>query len=232
MMLMSTFVSYWNISNTYFHPPIVKATNDILTTNNKLSYKQFYFLEMLVRYCYIDKSFQEYALNNLIELVIDNLAHLHVETKMIISCLAIKHQNIHKIILDVLSREQSFSSFGLTVYDATAIVSDFKNMNLEWPQIIPKNNRLSFVEFVIDNIDNAKLKKLLKISITKREYLTMFYDEKLIFEQDFFSSDDYHRFRYWMITSSPHDDILYHKLFNTNLINNGDTFLVARNNFM
>lgn len=150
---------------------------------------------------------------------------------MIVSCLAITHPKIDKIIYNLLSDQSSFNCSELTTYNATSKPSDLKNIDPEWTQLIPRDSGLSYVTFIIKNTKHKQLQKLLKISITKKEYLILFVDDKLITVKDFLTLNDYHRFRYWLITSAP-NEMLYHKLFRTDLIKDSELYLIARENFI
>jgi len=123
----------------------------------------------------------------------------------------------------------------LFIYNEQNKVSDIRKadscISSTWIELIPNSKPLAFVTYMFENIQSKVLKKLLKIALLKREYISLFVEEKLITGKDFLNLDDYIRFKYWMMTS-PNDDVLYHRLFDTSLIPNSAKYVLARNNFI
>jgi len=235
MVLLSEFISFWDISHQYYSPKIVEATCEIFENPNKLLDNRFYFLEMIIKYCNSNPSFNIYARNNLIDVIINNLNLLSIETKIIICYLSVNHPKIDNILYNILIDKKSFNYDKLFIYNEINTVINireaYKCISSTWIELIPYSKSLSFVTYMSENIQNKVLKKLLKISVLKREYLIVLFVEKLITKKDFLVTNDYHKFIHWILTSS-NDDILYHKLFNMSFLSNSTTYLSVRNNFI
>ena len=235
MVLLSEFISLWDISHQYYSPKIIEATCEIFENATKLLNTRFYFLEMMIKYCNSNPSFNIYARNSLIKITINNLKLLCIETKIIICYLFVDHPEIDSILYNILIDKKSFNYEKLHIYNEINKILNIKEAdnrsNSTWIELIPDSKSLTFVTYMSENIQDKVLKKLLKISMLKREYLIVLSVEKLITEKDFLVMDDYRKFIHWIMTS-PNDDILYHRLFDMNLIPNSAIYLSIRNNFI
>lgn len=235
MILFDKFINYYEISKQYGHlPNILTEIKNMLVTND-LSNKRFYFLELLIQQCNKDNTLESYLLNELIDLIMNNLLLLSIETKIVICCLLVSRpiKKMHKLYFDIFRHQESFNYKQLTLYTK----KNNYNTISDWVPIITINidnsekhliirHRLAFVGYICDVTKNTLLRKMLKICILPREILFPLYLEKQITNTDFKTTVDYNKFVYW-VTTSNNNAFLLNKIFNTELIIGANNYINA-----